>query len=40
MEKPVIFDTQNILNKDMLSNIGFSYFGIGRGIAKPQRGVN
>jgi UDPglucose 6-dehydrogenase len=31
MKKPVIFDTQNVLDPDALSTIGFSYFGIGRG---------
>jgi UDPglucose 6-dehydrogenase len=31
MKRPVIFDTQNILDRDELSTIGFSYFGIGRG---------
>ena len=31
MKKPVIFDTQNVLDPDLLSTIGFSYFGIGRG---------
>jgi len=31
MKKPVIFDTQNILDPNTLSAIGFSYVGIGRG---------
>ena len=31
MKKPVIFDTQNVLDPNPLSAIGFSYFGIGRG---------
>ena len=31
MKKPVIFDTQNVLDPNALSAIGFSYFGIGRG---------
>jgi UDPglucose 6-dehydrogenase len=39
MKRPMIFDTQNMLNKDMLSNIGFSYFGTGRGLAKIQSEV-
>jgi UDPglucose 6-dehydrogenase len=36
MKRPVIFDTQNILNGDSLSAMGFSYFGIGRGITLIQ----
>jgi UDPglucose 6-dehydrogenase len=31
MKKPVIFDTQNMLDSKALSVLGFSYFGIGRG---------
>jgi UDPglucose 6-dehydrogenase len=31
MKKPVIFDTQNVLDPNALSTIGFWYFGTGRG---------
>jgi UDPglucose 6-dehydrogenase len=31
MKRPLIFDTQNVLDPNALSTIGFSYFGIGRG---------
>lgn len=36
MKKPVIFDTQNVLDPNALSAIGFSYFGIGRGAGLLQ----
>lgn len=32
MKKPVILDTQNMLDDKALSALGFSYFGIGRGV--------
>ena len=36
MKKPVIFDTQNVLDPNALSAIGFSYSGIGRGAGLLQ----
>jgi len=39
MKKPVIFDTQNVLDPDALSTIGFSYFGIGRGTSLAHNEV-
>jgi UDPglucose 6-dehydrogenase len=39
MKKPVIFDTQNVLDPDALSTIGFSYFGIGRGAGLVHKEV-
>lgn len=33
MQKPIIFDAQNMLDPTTLSRIGFSYFGIGRGMS-------
>jgi len=30
MRRPVIFDGRNIYNPEMLRNLGFSYFGVGR----------
>jgi UDPglucose 6-dehydrogenase len=30
MRRPVVFDGRNIYNPDMLSKLGFSYFGVGR----------
>jgi UDPglucose 6-dehydrogenase len=39
MKKPVIFDTQNVLDPNALSAIGFSYLGIGRGAGLVQNEV-
>jgi UDPglucose 6-dehydrogenase len=39
MKRPVIFDTQNVLDPDALAMIGFSYFGIGRGTGLVNKEV-
>jgi UDPglucose 6-dehydrogenase len=39
MKRPLIFDTQNLLNPALLLEVGFTYLGIGRGIATTN-GVN
>ena len=30
MKRPVVFDGRNIYNPDVLSKLGFAYFGVGR----------
>ena len=39
MKRPLIFDAQNLLSPDRMSEAGFIYLGIGRGIAQTD-GVN
>jgi UDPglucose 6-dehydrogenase len=39
MNRPVIFDTQNVLDSQALSDLGFAYFGIGRGTNPVNKDV-
>jgi len=39
MKRPLIFDTQNLLSSALLTKVGFTYMGIGRGLAATN-GVN
>jgi UDPglucose 6-dehydrogenase len=38
LKQPVIFDGRNVYDPDYLSQLGFAYYGIGRGlsVAMPE----